>query len=107
MSRFRRGFCETCGKEFCGHKPLTNGERWFRDGLCPVCGGGKFPKKKCELLGKTCLPPSRPGSKGRSASSETVSKRLGSELQKLSALFNGGALTQEEFNKAKKKLIGE
>ena len=41
------------------------------------------------------------------ASSESTSKRLGSELQKLHTLFLAGALSQEEFNQAKRRLIGE
>jgi hypothetical protein len=39
-------------------------------------------------------------------SSESASKRLGSELEKLFELFKSGALTSEEYDTAKKKLIG-
>lgn len=36
-----------------------------------------------------------------------VSKRLGSELEKLFQLFKSGALSQEEYDQAKKRLIGD
>jgi hypothetical protein len=39
-------------------------------------------------------------------SSESTSKRLGSELEKLFHLFKSGALTSEEYDTAKKNLIG-
>ena len=39
-------------------------------------------------------------------STESTSKRLGSELEKLFQLFKSGALTSEEYDKAKKTLIG-
>jgi len=73
------------------------GEIWAEQGKCIKCGDGVI--RKCE----TCTYKAN----ATSGSPGTVSKRLGTELQKLHTLFVGGALTKEEYEKAKKKLIGD
>jgi hypothetical protein len=78
--------CGKCGKETCNHKQPAWGEMWLNG----------------EIVSMETRQPIR-----RRASSESTSKRLGTELQKLHALFMAGALSQEEFNQAKKRLIGD
>jgi hypothetical protein len=95
----RRPTCPKCGKESCGHKQQTFGEMWAERGKCIKCGDGWMLGRKCE----TCTYKAN----STSDSSGTVSKRLGSELQKLHTLFVAGALTKDEFEKDKQKLIGD
>lgn len=78
--------CGKCGKEKCNHKQPGWGEMWLNG----------------EIVSMETHQPIR-----KRASSESTSKRLGTELQKLHALFKAGALSQEEFSQAKKRLIGE
>ena len=78
--------CGKCGKESCGHRQPGNNETW---------DNGRI------VSSKTGQPVSGSRSTG------TVSKRLGSELEKLHKLLICGALTQNEYQAAKKKLIGD
>jgi len=77
--------CGKCGKESCNHKQPGWGQMWWNG----------------EIVSMETRQPVR-----RGRQREESSKRLGSELEKLHKLYLSGALTQVEFDAAKKKLIG-
>jgi hypothetical protein len=62
--------------------------------------------RKCGKPATTCVHFLEDFDSKSKRSSESASKRLGSELEKLFELFKSGALTSEEYDRAKKKLIG-